>query len=312
MRVRESSDLAARLRERLDELCFDQPPMPSLTKTERERLDVDPPPDVPRPAHTKGPYNRECWACNERAGVNEGSRFAAWYHAHIAERDGYDTFQRWTEEKQRVVSELERCRAMHETLKNRVPEVDDKIRFAANAAYVLWKKRDTEIRDELFTVFQAEKRNRDRVTFLEKCIRHTEYRCATDTLTRTRKDVLDSENRIRTMELRLESVRKTNAVYQDLSDTLHAQNQRMVNLRHLLMHYTGYKDYLYRTTIGPHICETATYILASMEDMRITESGMRFRINGLHINRAGGFQRSVASLDRHTDRDFQDMSPDVC
>lgn len=297
-RLDETEERLAVLRETLDDICSRQPSRPSLTQQERDRLDVETPPKIitnPKSEHT-GPHNPECWACNERIGVNHATRFAAWFHAHIQKKDEYDAYQQWTKHREETVKQLERCRAHQQRLETELDEVSEKIRFCGHAEYSRWEKRHIELCNELFTVFFIERQKRDRVTKLRKCIRHTEYCQALEKVSLIRNAISESNNRIRDLENRLESVMTTNQRYRTMSETLRVQTTKMVNLKHLLDHYTGYKDYLYRTTIGPHICDTATSILANIADMTISETGMRFRINGLHVNRAGGFQRSVASV----------------
>lgn len=283
--------------EELDGLCEAQPPRPVLSPEDRRRLEGDPPPK-PDPAGPapEGPHNPACWACNRRLGHHPDAVFAAWYHENIARAAAYDAHAAWRSRKDLAAAALRRNREDLAGALASIERVDRHLEFLLNKEHAEWAAREAELRDELFTAALRETAGRARRKFLLECVDHTRYASALAMLDRSRRDLARAEFEAESAAERHASALRANEEFARASDALHKARKRLASFQNLHEHYRGYKEHLYRTSIGPRICGTANGILRGVNPMTVAESGMVFTIDGLHVERAGGFQRSIASI----------------
>ena len=267
-----------------------RPTPPSITKEERAILD-GPAPALPR---THEPHNPECWACNARG--DGPDPFASWFHENFAQREVFDTHEAWSARKDEISKQLAELETETESQKRALRELDKRIAVSENADYVLWAARERTLRDELFTTAAREKLARARLASLREGLAHTRYSDALSRLERVRRRAASIELEIKRDAAEIERITQRNDAFHEASRALDLELSKAESLKRLYEHFKGYKAHLYRTAIGPRICETANEILDGLAPVRVSESDMVFSVNGMSPSRAGGFYRSVASI----------------
>ena len=260
------------------------------------------------------PHNPECWACVARMGDTKNLDAQAKTKA----------YEEWRESLNEVSRELSECESRLEakSLDLRAAErelygierklVDTGLRLGdterdlrelarkfvlvENMEYAAWAARERRLRDELFTTSKNEREARDRAAFLEASIAHTRYSEALDRLKSVRRQLGDLRNEALGLEKKIEVLASKNESFRILADAVDREQGKTLSLKRLNEHYRGYKAHLYKTAIGPRICESANELLEGVAPVRVSETDMVFSVNGVSADRAGGFYRAIASI----------------
>lgn len=286
-----SEETRALLREKA-EVLESRPARPSITREERAMLD-GPDPGPPPPTKSE-PHNPECWACTARNGSRDP--FAAWFWANVPQKRVFDEYEEWSARIAEVSSRLGEREAAAESLARSIKDLEGMIAQSEDAEYARWAARETRLRDELFTAAARERRARERVAQLRDGIAHMRYADALGRLAHVRRRRSEMEMEIARASEEAARIAERNDAFRALSEDLEREQRKAASLKRLHDHFRAYKAHLYRTAIGPRICETANEILGGIAPVRVSERDMVFSVNGMSANRAGGFYRSIASI----------------
>jgi hypothetical protein len=260
------------------------------------------------------PHNPECWACVARSGDAENKDSRGKAKAYEAWRESLEDVSREVADiESRLEASSRELRVFDRELYGldrkladagvRLGETERDLRDLArkivlveNMEYADWAAREMRLRDELFTTSKTERAARERAAFLDASIAHTRYADSLDRLKGVRRKLGDLRSEATSLENKIEVLVSKNESFRVLADAVDREQGKALSLKRLNEHYRGYKAHLYKTAIGPRICETANEILEGVAPVRVSEADMVFSVNGVSVDRTGGFYRAIASI----------------